>query len=107
MEADEFGMKINDRPATLQHSIAQEKLESLFTLAVYDETKKMIFVLKQTELYIANDRNATKRILDENGPRPTVGEHLPAAKKALPLVRTPSGENRFVCDDSIRPKPKK
>lgn len=75
--------------------------------SVYDETKKMIFALKQNELYIANDRNATKRILDKNGPRPTVGEHLPAAKKALPSLRTPSGEDRFVCDDSIRPKPKK
>lgn len=75
--------------------------------SVYDETKKMIFALKGNELYISNDRNAVRWMMDKDDSNLSDGEYLPAAKRALPQVRTPSGEDRFVCDDTIRPKPKK
>lgn len=67
----------------------------------------MIFALKGNELYISNDRNAVKWMMDKDNSSLSDGEYLPAAKRALPPVRTPSGEEHYVCDDTIRPIKKK
>jgi hypothetical protein len=67
----------------------------------YQETKNITVTLKGNQLYLADKTSAIvytlKKSLDGS-------ESVEGGPAAVPNVRTSSGQDRFICDDSIRPK---
>lgn len=71
----------------------------------YQETRRIFVTLKGNQLYLAKGSRADVWTL-ERGNRPTasLGRDLVGGIKGVPQVTTPSGQDQYVCDDSIRPK---
>lgn len=68
----------------------------------YEMAKEITVTLVGRQLYVNNQRSADVFTLGKG----TVGggEYLKAGPKAVPQVRTPSGQDHLTCDDSIHPK---
>jgi len=68
----------------------------------YDMAKDITVTLVGRKLYLNNQRSAdvfTFLERTEDG-----GEYIKDGPKAVPHVRTPSGQDHLTCDDSSRPK---
>jgi hypothetical protein len=68
----------------------------------YEMAKNITVTLKGRQLYLNNERSAvvyTFQDRSRNG-----GEYIQDGPKAVPHVRTPSGQDHITCDDSIHPK---
>jgi hypothetical protein len=67
----------------------------------HEETKKIAVTLKGNQLYLAKENRASVIILKKSRDG---SESVQGGPAAVPSVRTPSGQDRYICDDSIRPK---
>lgn len=71
----------------------------------YQETRKISMTLKGNQLYLVKGNQADVWTLErENRPTASMGVDVKGGIKGVPKVATLSGQDRYACDDSIRPK---
>jgi len=68
----------------------------------YEKGKNFTVTLKGRWLYLNNERSADRFVFSAHDV--DAGEYIKDGPKAVPHVRTPSGQDHLTCDDSIHPK---
>lgn len=77
-------------------------------IKAYEETRNLTVAVKAAQLYIITKTRAVQWKLDrDDHPEMPQGQTLEGGLSQVPKISTLSGQDRYSCDDTIRPKAKK